>query len=154
MAYTTSDDIIREVRGLEVSSETVVTEDDLTEWIAQTDAYIDGRLSSYYETPITAAAAKKIVKNISTYKVAHRVKLKLELNSENSDKKQDVQGNLDLQAEKMLNQLLPKMENGVLREPLLELPGATKVNRSPEGQALSSYNSSQTPTFTKGGNNW
>lgn len=153
MAYTDQASIVREIRGLEVSTDTVVTTADLTAWIAETDAYINGRLSNYYSTPIEATEALSIVKTIATFKVAHRVKMKLELTSENSDKKQDVQANLDKQAERMLDQVLPKIENGALRDPLLKLPGATMLSRSPDQAAISSY-TSLTPTFTKGGDNW
>ena len=99
MSYCTQEDVVREIRGLEVSeSGTVVTEDDLVDWIAQADAYINGRLSSYYVTPVVATEALKVLKTIATYKVAHRVKNKLELTLENSDKKSEVQANLDKQA--------------------------------------------------------
>jgi len=153
MSYTSQSAVISEIRGLEVDTDTVVTTSDISEWITQADAYINGRLSAYYETPITGSEALSIVKTIATYKVVHRVKNKLELTSENSDKKQDVQANLDRQAEKMLEQLLPKMESGALREPILKLPGATVVSRSPETAAISSYQA-LTPTFEKGGDNW
>lgn len=153
MAYTDQAAIIREVRGLEVNDDTVVKTADITEWIAQADAYINGRLAAYYETPITGTDALAIIKTIATYKVVHRVKNKLELTSENSDKKQDVQANLDKQAEKMLDQLLPKMEGGAMRDPLLKLPGATLVSRSPETAAISAHKA-LTPTFEKGGDNW
>lgn len=154
MAYTTQEDIIAEVRGLEIGTDTVVTEDDIASWIKQADAYINGRLAAYYVTPVTGALSLSILKTIATYKVAHRVKNKLELNSENSDKKMDVQGNLDKQAEVMLSQILPKFEGGALRDPLLKLPDASPVNRSPESTAVSSYQSSNAPVFTKGGDNW
>lgn len=153
MAYSTSDDIISEIRGLEVSSTTVVTEDNLSDWIKQADAYIDGRLSAYYVTPITGPKSLAIVKTISIYKVAHRVKNKLELTSENSDKKQEVQANLDKQAERMLDQLLPKLEGGRLIEPILKLPDTNTVGRSPDGAALTSIKA-QGGTFIKNGNNW
>jgi hypothetical protein len=153
MAYSTTDDIINEIRGLEVTGTTVVKEDDLSAWIKQADAYIDGRLAAYYITPITGAKSLSIVKTISIYKVAHRVKNKLELTSENSDKKQEVQANLDKQAERMLEQLLPKIVDGRLIEPLLKLPDTATISRSPEGAALTSIKA-QGGTFIKNGNNW
>lgn len=154
MAYTTEAAIKAEVRGLEVSADTVVTTSDIADWIAQTDAYINGRLASYYVTPITGDLSLAIVKTIATYKIAHRVKNKLELTESNSDKKQEVQANLDKQAERMLDQLLPKMEGGAMREPILKLPDAVLVLKSPDSGAISTYNKNNTAVFIKGGDNW
>lgn len=153
MAYTTINDIIAEVRGLEVSDDTVVTTANINDWIAQAEAYINGRLASFYSLPITGPLSLPIIKTIAIYKVAHRVKNKLELTAENSDKKMDVQANLDRQAERMLEQLLPTIEGGAMRDPVLKLPDATTLARSPETAALTSMKA-QGGTFIKGGDNW
>ena len=153
MAYTNVDNIKALVRGLEIGTGTVITEDKLDLWIAQVGAYIDGRLASYYITPITGAKSLKIVSMIADYKVTHIVKTVLELTSENSDKRQDVQTNLDFKAEKMLKDLLPTYSGNIIMEPVLKLPDADFVSRSPEKAALTSM-SQQGGTFKKGGDNW
>lgn len=157
MAYTTKELVQAMVRDLKITlaadtSPTVVTEEKITEWISQQDAYINGRIASYYSIPVVQADSPisfEILKLIATYKVTHMVKTVLELTSENSDKQQDVQTNLDKKAEKMLDNLIPQKGE----PPVLKLPDAPMLETSPENAALFSLEA-QTPTFTKGGNNW
>ena len=154
MAYTSPDEVIEMFRDLKIGNDTAVKSDTLDRWIARQDAYIDSRLAEYYLTPITGDESLKIVGLIATYKVAHMVKTVLELTSENSDKNQDVQGNLDKKAEEMLDRLLPKKgKNGELLPPVMDLVDASKKPASPTTASTFSLQS-QTPTFIKGGSNW
>lgn len=154
MAYAKVENIIGLVRGLEVAADAVITPDKLDVWIAQIDAVVNGRLASFYQTPITGPVSLKIVGMIADYKVTHIVKTVLELTSQNSDKNQDVQTNLDKAAEKMLKDLLPTFDSkGGFIDPVLKLPDATTIPRSPGTAAITSIQS-QGGTFTKGGNNW
>ena len=133
MAYTTREDVLAMFRDLKVENTgTAIVNDTLENWIGRQDAYINARLSEYYQTPVTGDESLKVLNLIATFKVAHMVKGVLELTSSNSDMQQDVQGNLDKKAEEMLDKLLPKKgKNGEIMPPLMELIDADKKPSSP-----------------------
>lgn len=74
MAYCAPADVASEFRNLDITSTgAIITSAKLTEWISQTGAVIDARLTSKYVTPITGAGALEIIKNICIWIVAERV---------------------------------------------------------------------------------
>lgn len=152
MAYTTKDLVKAMFRGLNTgASGSVITDAKLDDWIAQQDAYINGRLAQYYSTPIDPSASpisSKILELVSTYKVAHMVKTVLEVTVQNSDKVQEVQTNLDKKADKMLDEMLPSKD----APPKLKLPDAVVLGVSPDVAVMNLQ--ARGGTFTKGGNNW
>jgi len=73
MAYCTSSDVQAEFKALEWNS-TAITSAKVTEFIVQADAFINAKLGKRYVTPITGTESLSIVKMISIYLVADRVK--------------------------------------------------------------------------------
>jgi len=132
-----------------------VTLEDVTRWIDEVDAEINGLLVDYYVVPITGVESLKIIGRISTYKVAHIVKTVLEATTESSDKNQEVQTNLEKKAMKMLDQIIPTFDSKVNRwlDPRLQLQDSTRKQKTPKSGNL--FNSNRgTNTITKGGDNW
>ena len=160
MAYTTSTKVKTMFRDIQIEAatgdaetETAVTTETVDELIAEHDAFIDGRLSEYYVTPITGTTALVIVGRISKLLVAYDIKLILESIDSFSDKKQDVQGNLRKQALEMLNNIMPKWEGDEWTDPLIQLPDADRTSISPKSSSLFASNAG-TVTIKKGGDNW
>lgn len=73
MAYSLNTDVQAEFKSLTYNANTV-TAAKVDEWIAQADAYIDTMLNSQYVVPITGTASLEVVKMISTWLVADRVR--------------------------------------------------------------------------------
>jgi len=88
MAYCSASNVTNEFKSITFDSNTPVTSSDIAEFIAQIDAYIDGKLYFRYTTPITGANSLLILKSISTYLVASRVSKILELKTGETDKNQ------------------------------------------------------------------
>jgi len=65
MAYSVYTDVASEFKSVTFSSTTAVTDSEVTEFISQIDAWIDGILYSKYETPITGTESLKILKMLS-----------------------------------------------------------------------------------------
>lgn len=168
MAYVTVDQIKSMFRRIKIeadtgdeSTNTVVTTEEVDEFIAETEAVLNAKLSEYYETPITGTESLLIVRKIVRMKVAHIIKGILEVTDAESDKKQDVQGNLDKQADKLIEKLLPQCDpcKKEFQPPILPLPDAVTKDFSPRNGSLFSSHTSKAvptpkPTVTKGGNNW
>jgi len=160
MAYTTKALVQSMFRNLAVEATgTVVIDSEMTQFIEDADAEIDAKLGQYYVTPITGTESLKIVGVISRYKAAHVIKTILEVNEQRSDNEtQDVQTNLDIKANRLLADLLPKFNRTSKRydKPAMPLPDAEALGMPPESATLfSTQTTSETvPTFTKGGDNW
>lgn len=163
MAYTTLAQIKSMFRGIDIiadtgdeATNTVITEEEVTQFITDADIEIDAKLNEYYVTPITGTESLKYINVISKYKVAHIMKTILEAQSENSDRQQDVQTNLGKKADELLNALLPKIVNGKFVDALTNLSDAPRQQKGPDSGTVFGINYSgvRTPTFKKGGDNW
>ena len=172
--YTTVDQVKSMFRRLKVaadtgteSTNTVITTEEMEQFIDDAEAEINAKLNRYYETPIvpgTSPESAKILATIAKYKVAFVVKGILELTSEKSDLKQEVIGDLDKKAMKMLDELLPWFNRfggksdtgGRWEEPITPLPDAVVKATHPYTESLFSSHVTSTvkPTFEKGGKNW
>ena len=62
--YCTVANVEAKIKGTTFSATTVVKESEVEEFIAYNSAYIDGRLNTVYEVPITGAGALLIMKKI------------------------------------------------------------------------------------------
>ena len=162
MAYTTVDKIKSMFRKIKIEDDTgteanntAITTEEVDQFIIDADAWIDNVLAPYYVLPITGTESLKILDTISRYRVAHTIKGILELTKQVSDKVQDVQGNLLKQSEVMLNKLIPHYDCKCKKWIDAEAPlqDATQKPTPPINSSLFS-SSSNTATFTKGGNNW
>lgn len=84
MAYAVQTDIEAEFKGITFGASTAVTATQLAAWIDQESNYIDGKISLRYVTPVligTYPEAYSILNRICTFRVAERVKNKLEVKS-------------------------------------------------------------------------
>lgn len=65
MAYSVTSDVASEFKKITFDANSSVTSTEVTEFISQIDAWIDGVLTSKYETPVTGTESLKILKMIS-----------------------------------------------------------------------------------------
>ena len=105
MAYSTNSDIQSEFKNLAYSS-SGITSAEVDEFIAQEDAYIDGRIGNKYDTPVTARNSVKILKTISIQLVAARVKTILAVKTGIPVTDQDSSSNLAVMAKEKLEQIV------------------------------------------------
>lgn len=126
MAYCTNTDVSSEFKGITFSSSTPVTADEVTEFIAQSDAVIDGYLNNKYVTPITGASSLAIVKMISIYMVSKRVKAILRVKTGGTGETEN-RGDFEDMAKSLINDL---------KSSKLNLPDATLVQ---SGGGIDSY---------------
>lgn len=156
--YAGVEDIKSMFRSLKIeASGTVVTTDEVNDFIDEDEALLDAKLDTYYVTPITGAKSLLIMKKIIKLKVAHTIKGILEVKEPEADLTNDVQGNLYMMAEKIIKDLLPQpnKKTGNTERPVAPLPDAVARPTSPaSGSVFASNPSVNTPTISKGGNNW
>lgn len=77
MAYATYTDVASEFKDITFSSTTKVTDSEVTEFISQAEAHINGVVSKRYTVPVVLASAPisfAVLKQISIYMVADRVR--------------------------------------------------------------------------------
>lgn len=164
MGYTTVAKIKSMFRNIDIeaatetpSTDTVITTEEVEQFIVDADAWIDNVLYPYYTTPITGTESLKVVDTISRYFAAHTIKGILELTKQTSDKEQDVQGNLGKRAKAMLDKLIPKRVKTAQGTQWVDaeapLSDAPKKSVPPVNASLIT-SSSNTAVFTKGGANW
>jgi len=162
MAYTTVTKIKTMFRDIAINAatgdpetETAVTTETVEELIAEHDVFIDAKLYDYYVTPITGASSLSLVGRISKLFVAYDIKNILESTTQYSDKSQDVQSNLRLQAMDLLDDIMPHWDSTCCEwvEPVIQLPDADRKAVSPKGGSVFASNTA-TPTIKKGGDNW
>lgn len=83
--YCTKQDILDEFKGLDIQATgTSITDAQVTEWIAQESNYIDAKISLRYVVPfnlVTYPIAASVLKRIAIFRVGERVKNKIEVKS-------------------------------------------------------------------------
>jgi hypothetical protein len=107
MAYSTVADIISEFKNQTFDLTSQVTSTEVTEYIVQTDAWINAELGQIYVTPITDSTDLSIVKRISIWMTKHRVQEILALRSGEALDSED-QSNLEKKANDMLMRIVDK----------------------------------------------
>ncbi len=143
MPYCTPSDVTSEFKKLTLNDSTVSTAK-VTEWISQADAYIDGKIGLKYEVPITATEALKIVKQISIWLVAGRVKDVLETATGESSTEQVSRGDLAKMAKALIQEII---------EGKLKLSGATLASSS-DGVRSFAVDNAEEHTVKKGEDQW
>jgi hypothetical protein len=90
--YSNTQDIEGEFKATQFTSSSAVTSNQVTDWIKQESAYINGMISRRYVTPVasTYEEAFLILKRICVFRVCERVKNKLEVKSGVSQTDQEV----------------------------------------------------------------
>lgn len=115
MAYSLAADIQSEYKAINfAASGAAVSTAEVTEFITQADAFIDGIVSNRYETPVTGTVSLAILKTISIWLVKSRINSILSVKTPQDKNKQDPDGpTLRTQALEMLKQI----KNGQLKLP-------------------------------------
>ncbi len=107
MSYAEVSDIQSEFKSINFSeSDASVGTTEVEDFISQSDAEIDARISVKYSVPVTAgASALLLLKQISTWLVASRIKYILEVKNVRAEIDQDVKTDMASLARKMLDQI-------------------------------------------------
>jgi len=89
LPYCVNADVIAEFKSLDTASTgALMTTTKIDGLIAQSDAYINGRICQVYVTPITGAESLLIMKKISIGLTAERIANILRINSKSKDQEQ------------------------------------------------------------------
>ena len=161
MAYTTVEKIKALFRDIEIepttgtpADDTVITEEEVDDMIAEVDAEIDAKLFDHYEVPIVGPESLKIVGKISRLKVGHMIKMILENTEQVSDRPQDPP-NWDKMANDLCMKIIPTWDDKCCEwvDPTHQLIDAVRKEKSPKAGNL--FNSNKTTRVIKrGGENW
>lgn len=77
MAYSTMEQVADEFQGISFSATTNPTADTVERWISEADALIDAKVGLRYVTPLEGANSLLILRQISIFLVAARVRRRL-----------------------------------------------------------------------------
>jgi len=139
------------------STNTVITTEEVDEFITEQEAIVNARLSSCYDMTSVGVESIKIIGVAVKYKVASVIQNIMALSTSNSHKnEQTVTGDWALMAIEMLDKICPPEncgEDSCVKTPTMPLPDTALKSRSPESQALFKSNTS-TPQFKKDTPNW
>lgn len=107
MSYSEVEDIQAEFKSIKFDEDdSAVSTSSVENFIAQADAEIDARISSLYVVPVTAGpSALLLLKQLSTWLVAQRVKDIVEVKNVRAETDQDVKIDTAVRARKMLNDI-------------------------------------------------
>ncbi len=148
MAYCVNTDVKAEFKNLVYQSSGGITSGEVDTWITETDAYINGRIGLKYSTPVTGTQGVLILKTVSIWLVAHRVKNRLmTLTGTKGEQSSEPVEGYDVAAEKRLEMIVTGM---------LPLSDAT-LARSNDGVDSYSYSQSEdteAPIFHRGVDEW
>jgi len=106
MAYCTTANVQSEFKDITFSASTSITSTEISDFIDQADAEINGRVGLVYVTPITGSIALLIIKSISIGIVTQRVKDILAVKTGNPDVEQEGRTNSAIAARKMLDEIV------------------------------------------------
>lgn len=145
MAYSTNSQVAGEFKNISFSASTPVTDTEVDRFIEEIDQYIDSRIGKKYEVPVTGSASIIILRQISIWLVADRVKKILEIKNVNSKAvAQGVRPGLYEEAMEMLDDIV---------DGDLLLPDATLLS-SGDGFDSYTYANSIDPTFKRNTDQW
>lgn len=148
MAYSTAALVTSEFKSIDfAASGAKVTTAEITQFIVEAEAYIDGRIGLLYTTPVVlgdSPKATEILKHISTGLVAQRVAHIMETKAITPKGDQYIPKNLGADAERKLEMIVNRT---------LLLSDAESISSA---QGVKSYSSSNTVTrtFKQGTNQW
>lgn len=147
MAYSTSSDIQSDFKNITFSTTTLVTSDDVEQFIDEADALIDSYLGMRFQVPVEDDdSALNLLKMFSRTLVADRIKKILEVKqTTNQSANQDIRGAYS--TKDVLQQLRD------IRDGNLNLSGATSLV-SGGGFYSNNYTNDVTPIFTKNDKAW
>ena len=147
MAYCTSLNVQADFKNMTFTASTLVTSDDVTQFIVEADALINSFIGMKYETPVTAGtSALELLKLFSRTIVADRIKKIIEVKqSTSSSANQDVRG---AYSTRDVMKMLMQIKDGDLK-----LSGATPLV-SNGGFYSKNYLEDILPVFEKDEKQW
>ncbi len=161
-AFTDVEKVKSMFRRLKVADETgnektntVVTTEEVNEFIDETEIAVKARLSTCYDVGNIGAESTTIIGIAVKYLVADTIKNIMALTTTNSDSKTQAMGpNWGKKAKDMLDKICPELgKDGVKVKPIMPLPDTPQLAEPPVGASL--FNgANNTPKFTKAGPNW
>lgn len=125
MAYATNAQVASEFKNITFSATSSITLDEVDRFIEEADAYIDSKLSQKYVTPITGTTSLILVRQISVWLAAQRVKDIMRVKSGATEKDQGV-GKTKI---RRLDDMAKEMLSDILNDKL-ELPDASLKDTS------------------------
>lgn len=105
MAYATKEDVAKEFVNITFDSTGKVKDTDVDSWIAEEEAFANGKIGLKYVTPVTGTESLLIMKKITVMLVAHKVRFKLDVKTINEQLDQGGITDLRSQAIKMLEKI-------------------------------------------------
>ena len=135
---------------------TVVTTEEVNEFIDETEVAVKARLSTCYDINSIGTESTTIIGIVVKYLVADTIKniMALTVNQTSERKNQDMGPNWGKKAKEMLEKICPEQDCSDCKDkPVMPLPDTPLLSEPPTGASLFS-SSSNTPVFTKSGNNW
>jgi len=149
MSYTTIAQVKSLFRDFADNSEAAVVDAEITEFLNETAAMIDAKLSSLYTLPFSDASTLLILGKIEKFLVAGVVDDILNNYSE-ADKKPE----WAKRGHALLTELCPKKnKDGVQPEPTMKLPGEVYLGTSRQKNRIK-VSSTTGAIFQKGQDNW
>lgn len=138
------------------NTNTVVTTEEVNEFIDETELAVKSRLSTCYDVNSIGADSVTIIGTIVKYFVADTIKniMMLTVNVNSDRKNQDMGPSWSKKAKDMLEKICPEVEcDGCKQKPVMPLPDTPLLDEAPQKASLFS-SSTNTPTFKKNQNNW
>ncbi len=146
---------IEDDTGTEATN-TVLTTEEVDQFIEENELLVKSRLATCYDINSIGADSTVIIGTVVKYLVADIIKniMALTVNQNSDRKNQDMGPNWGAKAKELMDKICPVNECGKCTEkPSMPLPDTSLASNPPTGANL--FNSStNTPTFTKAGNNW
>ena len=161
-AYTTEEKVKALFRRIKIlpdtgveKTNTVITTEELAEFISEQETIIEARLSSCYDILNIGPKSKIIIGTIAKYKVASEIKRIMAMTTSNSHNvKQEMSDDWSNEAKMMLDKICPPTDcSSCIETPVMPLPDTPMLGKSPETSALFNSNKS-TSVFKKGTPNW
>ena len=133
---------------------TVITTEEVDEFINETELSVKSRLSTCYDVASIGAESTIIIGTVVKYLVADTIKNIMALTTQSDSKSQAMGPNWSKKANDLLDSICPEIgKDGIKVKPSMPLPDTTLNSEPPTGANLFS-GSTNVPTFKKSGNNW
>jgi len=162
MEFTTVDDIKALFRRIKIkddtgneSTNTVVTTEEVTSFIEETELIVKTHISRCYSIESIGTESKKILGVVTKYMVAHTIQGILTTASASKQKDQQIVDNKKKKkAMELLQNICPDGYCDCKKMPVVQLPDTPLAPNAPDTNQNVFSSNNNTPQFTKGGPNW
>ena len=162
-AFTTVNNVKSLFRRIKIEADTgnektntVVTTEEVNEFINETETAVKARLATCYDISNIGTESNTIIGMVVKYLVADIIKniMALTVNQNSDRKNQDMGPNWSSKAKEMLEKICPEQDCGSCKnKPTMPLPDTPLLTEPPTNASLSS-SAKNTAQFTKAGPNW